>query len=323
MTRILLQEDILIESFKRCVLSEPEEEDLFVYNFEKLIDLLDDREIDGYITWLPVTDFSKNDLLNLGNQEMLEYLAIIKQEINLNIIWEDNQIYQLAVNLVREQFPKDFRVALSIACAIANEIDFIITEKNRDIYEEIIRGSKLKSKIPNYLRVCSIAEFILEREKYEKLTNLLSQQNWQAANSETCQLILKAVDKLGQSKLKGNDIENIPCLDLNIIDRLWKEYSQERFGFTIQATIWNEVTENYGMFCEQIGWSDREQDVLNNYLDIEDPKQVPPGYLPSLITSLDLENPRIKHYICQLAYESLFQQLKTCTENKHPSSGDN
>ncbi|GAA6618368.1 GUN4 domain-containing protein [Scytonema sp. NUACC26] len=39
-----------------------------------------------------------------------------------------------------------------------------------------------------------------------------------------------------------------------IIDRLWKEHSQERFGFSPQARIYQEVREDYDNFCTRVGW---------------------------------------------------------------------
>lgn len=72
---------------------------------------------------------------------------------------------------------------------------------------------------------------------YQPLHDLLAAGKWQQANRLTRQIILGLVDRQGYW-LRYRDIENLPLSELEIIDRLWRAYSNCRFGFTIQRHIW-------------------------------------------------------------------------------------
>jgi len=73
---------------------------------------------------------------------------------------------------------------------------------------------------------------------YTKLQVLLSSSNWQAANQETWNVMCQAAHKNTGSVLSAEDIKKIACDDLKIIDGLWKQYSQGRYGFSAQNQIY-------------------------------------------------------------------------------------
>jgi hypothetical protein len=50
------------------------------------------------------------------------------------------------------------------------------------------------------------------------------------------------------------DFRELPCEDLKTINQLWVKYSQNRFGFSIQSQIYQAVAEDYGQFCDRVGW---------------------------------------------------------------------
>lgn len=73
---------------------------------------------------------------------------------------------------------------------------------------------------------------------YTKLRTLLSSSKWQEANQETWNVMCQAARKNAGSVLSAEDIKQIACDDLKIIDSLWKQYSQGRYGFSAQNQIY-------------------------------------------------------------------------------------
>ena len=123
---------------------------------------------------------------------------------------------------------------------------------------------------------------------YTSLSQLLKEENWQEANRETFRLMVKIAGKSGTEILKEEDLQNFPCQDLKIIDRLWLDYSNSKYGFTVQQKIWERVEgkpgEKWNMkigekFGEEVYWRRqgrwREYPELS-FLEVESP----PGHMP-------------------------------------------
>ncbi|MFM7600420.1 MAG: GUN4 domain-containing protein [Pseudanabaena sp.] len=73
---------------------------------------------------------------------------------------------------------------------------------------------------------------------YTKLRGLLSSGKWQAANQETWNVMCQAARKNIGSVLTAEEIKQISCEDLQVIDNLWQQYSQGRYGFSAQNQIY-------------------------------------------------------------------------------------
>ena len=73
---------------------------------------------------------------------------------------------------------------------------------------------------------------------YTKLESLLSSGKWQEANQETWNVMCQAARKNIGSVLSAEDIKQISCDDLQIIDRLWQKHSQGHYGFSAQNQIY-------------------------------------------------------------------------------------
>ena len=136
---------------------------------------------------------------------------------------------------------------------------------------------------------------------FTKLDYLLSQQAWKQAEEETLAMMFKIVNKSKRSDyLSGQDFLDFPRIELEIIDRLWRKYSDEKFGFSVQKKIWIEIGGGRGVvyyhgrvysldqntlrkFGEKLGWRreiDKENwsfDLTNNLIE------APQGHRPCLI----------------------------------------
>ena len=93
---------------------------------------------------------------------------------------------------------------------------------------------------------------------YTQLRNLLALGKWKEADQKTQRLMLEASGRLGKDPSGSNTqyswLKNIPCADLKTIDRLWVEYSNARFGFSVQKEKWLKLGgDEHGWQEWQIG----------------------------------------------------------------------
>jgi len=142
---------------------------------------------------------------------------------------------------------------------------------------------------------------LLDQSMIDRATTILSQQAWKQAEEETLAMMFKIVNKSKRSDyLSGQDFLDFPRIELEIIDRLWRKYSDEKFGFSVQKKIWIEIGGGRGVvyyhgrvysldqntlrkFGEKLGWRreiDKENwsfDLTNNLIE------APQGHRPCLI----------------------------------------
>lgn len=117
-------------------------------------------------------------------------------------------------------------------------------------------------------------------KKLNQLQSLLIAKNWQAADIETRRIMLEitGADKRDNLLLTQTDIEQFPCSDLIDIDRLWIQYSQRRFGFSVINSIYQQVQKNYSQLAQKVGWENGDRWL--NYEDLIFDIAAPVGHLP-------------------------------------------
>jgi hypothetical protein len=89
---------------------------------------------------------------------------------------------------------------------------------------------------------------------YRNLQELLDGRQWQQADMETYRLMCDAMRKATLSGLSIKDIQNFPCEDLQMVDQLWREHSNDRFGFSIQKRLFEEEGGDPEAFFRRLGW---------------------------------------------------------------------
>lgn len=89
---------------------------------------------------------------------------------------------------------------------------------------------------------------------YRDLRQLLASHRWREADRETWVVLCRALGRGGRPYLHPVDLKELPGPDLGTIDGLWVKYSRGRFGFSVQAKIFGEVGQDYGKFCDRVGW---------------------------------------------------------------------
>jgi hypothetical protein len=141
-------------------------------------------------------------------------------------------------------------------------------------------------------RVQQAVRQFYQRSHYTRLESVLSQGKWQEADQETKLALFKACGLTLASQFPNYRIADVPCDDLQIIDRLWRKSSGDRFGFSIQAAIWQPLqnllwdkTEVWSRFGNRVGW--RTTSFLidrrwKRYDEITFSLSAPVGHLPFL-----------------------------------------
>lgn len=81
------------------------------------------------------------------------------------------------------------------------------------------------------------------RVDYSRLRALLLTRQWEEADVETKEIMLKIAGKEQLGFLDRQSGEQFPYQDLYIIDRLWANSSGNRFGFSVQKRILESLVQ--------------------------------------------------------------------------------
>jgi len=125
--------------------------------------------------------------------------------------------------------------------------------------------------------------------RYQQLERYLQQGQWREADQETYRLMITTVGKEDGQWFDKEDLLNFPCEDLKAIDGLWVNYSQGKFGFSVQKQIYVECgAELDGKYpgdkiwyewCDRVGW--RKGGEYLNYEGLQaNPSFSPAGEFP-------------------------------------------
>lgn len=164
---------------------------------------------------------------------------------------------------------------------------------------------------------------------YAPLQKLLAQQKWRQANETTRELMLQAAGREAQGWVTAQDVEKFPCWDLKAIDGLWQQYSNGRFGFSVQFPIFVATgnkpgrlvaSEAYEEFGDRVGWRQPNPDPAGGPArewiafkgNLNYSLEAPVGHLP---------NPRQEYQITggRLEYTVLTQRLVACQLVSYPT----
>jgi len=121
--------------------------------------------------------------------------------------------------------------------------------------------------------------------EYDTLTQLLAQQQWQAADRETAEILLNLTERDRHRWLRWQDLKAVPLPALQTLDQLWVEASHGLFGFSVQQRIYQRLggtsryrTQLWKKFGDVVGWRDRDRWLL--YEDLTFNALAPQGHLP-------------------------------------------
>jgi hypothetical protein len=144
-------------------------------------------------------------------------------------------------------------------------------------------------------RVTSLEEKLLlvpDIERYSRLQQFLSSGHFKEADLETNQVILETV-AMKRDDLAPEILSKFPCNVLQVIDRLWRTYSQDRFGFSIQLEIYEKGGGNLdslrtqdrkimASFAREVGWMVDGQVRFDVYDQWDFSLNAPRGCFPAI-----------------------------------------
>jgi len=115
--------------------------------------------------------------------------------------------------------------------------------------------------------------------KFEELETFLASKDFYQADVATRKLMLKLTNTQNDRWVDKNTIVKMSCKDVLIIDKLWQDYSDGKFGFSQQRKIYITVGNNE-KFGNKVGWRKN-----NKWLSTDDliyTTEAPIGHLPSV-----------------------------------------
>lgn len=140
----------------------------------------------------------------------------------------------------------------------------------------------------NVNRYQAYFSMISDIDTFLPIQALLEKGDFKAADQETAKILYGIINQTPNS-VTPSDIENFPAAPLRIVDRLWRQYSQDRFGLKVQLQIYQELGGNLNSliaqdedlvlaFADRIGWRKGGAFIYHGEWKITD--QSPIGFLP-------------------------------------------
>jgi hypothetical protein len=116
---------------------------------------------------------------------------------------------------------------------------------------------------------------------YHPLQKLLAERNWQAADQLTLQKLceLAGTPAIQRKWIYFTEVEQLPAIDLQMINALWLVHSEGRFGFSVQREVWLSVGKNWDKLWTKIGWKS-ENNWTRYPQEFTWDLTAPPGHLP-------------------------------------------
>lgn len=116
----------------------------------------------------------------------------------------------------------------------------------------------------------------------ESLQTYLQKQDFKNANKETEVLLFKIANLPSNKKrFSRGDSQQIDCQGLKLIDTLWRQYSNNQFGLSIQKDILLDV-QAWEKFTEKVGWKHNGK-LLEDRSQLTYDLSAPIGHLPGVL----------------------------------------
>ncbi|ELS04007.1 GUN4-like protein [Xenococcus sp. PCC 7305] len=90
-------------------------------------------------------------------------------------------------------------------------------------------------------RLDDVLLLLTDTYRYGKLRELLEAGKFREADLETTRVMVEITGKPDQEAITPEDMKRFPCNALMVIDQLWQKYSNDRFGFSVQLSIYQDL----------------------------------------------------------------------------------
>lgn len=200
-----------------------------------------------------------------------------------------------------------FGIILVAFPAFANGNIELFTSKNSPIYQSQIPQNPAPEDSQN-------------SSPYTQLEKLLAAGKWQEADEETYDVILKLTRRDRAGGINTRVIkEKLSCEEIRSIDLLWRKYSEEKFGLSIQKSIYLETgnkleaynPQNYQIFGDQVGW--REERKWKKYDQLNFSQDTPQGHLPVALREPEITTINIPEFvITERLRRAIYSKVEEC-----------
>jgi hypothetical protein len=102
---------------------------------------------------------------------------------------------------------------------------------------------------------------------YRPIEQTLIAEAWEEADRLTLQKMCELAGPLAVQRkwLYFSEVDQFSVTDMRTIDTLWRVYSQDKFGFSVQREIWLSVGQTWERLWPQIGW--KSDNIWTRYPD--------------------------------------------------------
>ncbi|XVF37716.1 hypothetical protein REPUB_Repub20aG0033500 [Reevesia pubescens] len=102
---------------------------------------------------------------------------------------------------------------------------------------------------------------------FDTLQHHLSTQNFRQADEETRRLLIVLAGEAAQKRgyVFFSEVQFISEADLKAIDELWKQYSNNKFGYSVQKRLWQKVNKDFTKFFIKVGWMKKLDTEIEQY----------------------------------------------------------
>ncbi|KAE8717574.1 Tetrapyrrole-binding protein [Hibiscus syriacus] len=102
---------------------------------------------------------------------------------------------------------------------------------------------------------------------FDTLQHHLSTQNFFQADEETRRLLIVLAGEAAQKRgyVFFSEVQFIAEADLKAIDELWRQCSDNRFGYSVQKKLWQKANKDFTKFFLKVGWMKKLDTEIEQY----------------------------------------------------------
>ena len=147
-------------------------------------------------------------------------------------------------------------------------------------------GVLRRTGLPAAAADVAAADVAMESEvgmSYEVLRDRLAAGEWELADAETRRLVCELAGEGAAARkwVYFSEVQFIPTKDLLTLDSLWRTYSDNRFGFSVQRRIWKNQLQRWKPFFTLIGWTYGVNSTYKKFpMEFDWSLEAPVGHLP-------------------------------------------
>ncbi|XP_074563665.1 tetrapyrrole-binding protein, chloroplastic [Curcuma longa] len=95
----------------------------------------------------------------------------------------------------------------------------------------------------------------------------LSSREFRQADEETRRLLIVLAGEAAQKRgyVFFSEVQFIPAEELRAIDRLWKNHSGGRFGYSVQRRLWEKSSGDFTRFFIRVRWMKKLESEVEQY----------------------------------------------------------